>query len=49
MTMKMNGTVVKREGIDKNYLSVREKKAPLFERDQHKREGNIFPERDGLI
>jgi hypothetical protein len=42
-------TFAKKEGIEKKYLSIREKKKPVFERDADKPEAGIVPEKDGTI
>lgn len=39
----------KKEGIDKNYLSIKDKKQPVFERDTDKPEAGIIPEKDGTM
>ena len=41
---KMMATTIRKEGVDKKYLSIKELKQSLFQKDLDKKEGGIQPE-----
>lgn len=48
--MKRTGTLpVKKEGIDRRYLSVKDKAIPQFERNKDKIEGGVKLEEEGTL
>jgi len=42
-------STTKKEGIDSKYLSIKEKRAPIFQRDTDKKEANIRPEAESSV